>query len=272
MNWTLRMFLSETKTKKKKLHHVRHFYLDKRKQLKHACIHTLFSDNIIKRLLTLILFDLSDTFSLLFISFYCSNLFFALIFPASLLDDHPQRNPASKVLESRLDPSIRQVRFPQEAAKAAVAVRGPLRAHVSGGGVFYCFFLACEKFWECSTLHSPPALSFSFSLFFFFFFFWLEISLSTLIPLFRPGSVHSGSASWDDFRWVFSVELGVSFFPDRLPLYLCLDSDIVSPLRLRLVEGLCVFRCNLPPALLAEWPGSFRATAVTRGRNGTETD
>ena len=36
-----------------------------------------------------------------------------------------------------------------------------------------------------------------------------------------------------------------------------LDSRIVSPLRLRWVKGVCVLRCNLPPALLAEWPGSF---------------
>ena len=36
----------------------------------------------------------------------------------------------------------------------------------------------------------------------------------------------------------------------------CLDSGIVSPLRLHCVKGVCVFRCNLPPALLAEWPGS----------------
>ena len=40
---------------------------------------------------------------------------------------------------------------------------------------------------ECWTIHSPPAL--------FFFFFEEEIRSRTLIPLFRPGSVHSGSAS-----------------------------------------------------------------------------
>ena len=40
---------------------------------------------------------------------------------------------------------------------------------------------------ECSTTHLPPAL-----------FFEVEISSHTLISLFRPGSVHSGSASWDD--------------------------------------------------------------------------
>ena len=40
---------------------------------------------------------------------------------------------------------------------------------------------------ECSTIHSPPAL--------FFFFFKVEIGSRKLIPLFRPESVHSGSAS-----------------------------------------------------------------------------
>ena len=33
---------------------------------------------------------------------------------------------------------------------------------------------------------------------------------------------------------------------------LCLDSGIVSQLRLHWVKSVCVFRCNLPPALLAE--------------------
>ena len=32
---------------------------------------------------------------------------------------------------------------------------------------------------------------------------------------------------------------------------------MVSPLWLHWVEDVCVFRCNLPPKLLAEWPGSF---------------
>ena len=38
---------------------------------------------------------------------------------------------------------------------------------------------------------------------------------------------------------------------------LCLDSGLISPLRLRWVKSVCVFRCNLSTALLAEWPGSF---------------
>ena len=40
---------------------------------------------------------------------------------------------------------------------------------------------------ECLTIHSPPVL--------FSFFFLVEISLRTLISLFTPGLVHSGSAS-----------------------------------------------------------------------------
>ena len=41
---------------------------------------------------------------------------------------------------------------------------------------------------ECLTIHSLPAL----------FFFKVQISSRTLIQLFMPGSIHSGSASWDD--------------------------------------------------------------------------
>ena len=33
-------------------------------------------------------------------------------------------------------------------------------------------------------------------------------------------------------------------------------------------SGACVFRCNLPPALLAEWPGSFTCYCITRRWNG----
>ena len=50
-------------------------------------------------------------------------------------------------------------------------------------------------------------------------------------------------------------ELRVSSFPGIVPT-LCQDS-IFSPLRLLWVKGVCMFRCNLPPTLLAEWPGSF---------------
>ena len=42
-------------------------------------------------------------------------------------------------------------------------------------------------FGDCSTIHSPPAL-----------FLRVEIRSHTLISFLRPGSVHSGSVSWDD--------------------------------------------------------------------------
>ena len=41
----------------------------------------------------------------------------------------------------------------------------------------------------------------------------------TLMPLFRPGSVHIGSASCDDCDQVFPDKLRVSLFPDRFPHY-----------------------------------------------------
>ena len=53
-----------------------------------------------------------------------------------------------------------------------------------------------------------------------------------------------------------------------------LDSGTVSPLRLRWVKGACKFRCNLPPALLAERPGSFTChcgnTGVKRTPNKSQ--
>ena len=51
------------------------------------------------------------------------------------------------------------------------------------------FFLACEDLGECTTIRSPSAL------FVVVVIFQMDISSHTLIPLFRPGSVHSGSAS-----------------------------------------------------------------------------
>ena len=44
---------------------------------------------------------------------------------------------------------------------------------------------------ECSNIHSPPALV----LLLLLLFLEVEISSHTLIPLFMPGSVHSGPAS-----------------------------------------------------------------------------
>ena len=47
----------------------------------------------------------------------------------------------------------------------------------------------------------------------------MEISSCKLIPLFTPGSVHSGSASWDDCGRVYPDKLRASSFPDWFPHY-----------------------------------------------------
>ena len=53
---------------------------------------------------------------------------------------------------------------------------------------------------------------------------------------------------------MFPDKLHVSSFPVRFPHYwLCNNSSIVSPLKLCWVKGACVFTCNLPSELLAEW-------------------
>ena len=55
---------------------------------------------------------------------------------------------------------------------------------------------------------------------------------------------------WPNLPWWDACELA------SLPIP-CVDS-IFSPLQVHWVRGiLCVFRCNLPPALLAEWLWSF---------------
>ena len=38
-----------------------------------------------------------------------------------------------------------------------------------------------------------------------------------------------------------------------------------DPTSLGQVKGVCVFRCNLPPALLAKWPGSFMCYCGNKG-------
>ena len=71
-------------------------------------------------------------------------------------------------------------------------------------------FSSLARIWgECSTSHSPPNP----------FFFEVAISSRTLIPLFMPGLVPSGSAGLDDCGRMFSDKLRVSSFPDRFPHY-----------------------------------------------------
>ena len=73
----------------------------------------------------------------------------------------------------------------------------------------YGFFLACKDFGGRFD-DSLPTL---------FFCFvkkkYVQVVISSLTPisLSKPGSVHSGSASWDNCGWVFPDELRVSLFP-----------------------------------------------------------
>ena len=80
-----------------------------------------------------------------------------------------------------------------------------------------CWLFPCvQGFWENVWQFIPRLHGFCLG---FFFFLIVEISLHTVIPLFRPGSVHSGSMSWDDCVWVFPDKLRVNSFPDRFPHY-----------------------------------------------------
>ena len=90
-----------------------------------------------------------------------------------------------------------------------------------GGG----FFLTSENS-EGRFKDSFPART---SCFFTLFSFKVEISSHTPIPLYGPGSIHSGSASWDDCEQVFPDDLHVSPFSGQAST-LCLNS-IISPLR-----------------------------------------
>ena len=80
-----------------------------------------------------------------------------------------------------------------------------LRVPAGRGG----FFLRLRGFWE-NVRPFIPRLR---------FFFKSKISSGTLIPFFMRGSVHSGSASWDDCRRMFPYMLRVSSFPDMFLHY-----------------------------------------------------
>ena len=120
-----------------------------------------------------------------------------------------------------------------------------------GGGGCVGFSLPCEDFLRTFDNF------FSAWAFLGVFFFKVKISSHTLAPLFRPGSVHSGSASWDwdDCGWVFPVKLCVSSFLDRFSH--CAWTADSKPTLTLLGQGCNVLRCNLPAALWAKWLVSF---------------
>ena len=108
---------------------------------------------------------------------------------------------------------------------------------------------------ECLTIHSCLRI----------FFFEVENSSCTLISLFRPGAVHSGSASWDNCGRMFLDESRVSSFPYRFPHYawteaMSAHSDFV---------GSRVYAYLGVTALLAEWPESFTCHCSHNHESGT---
>ena len=55
-------------------------------------------------------------------------------------------------------------------------------------------------------------------------------------------------------------------FPQRFPNYAWTVASSAHS-RIRWVKDVCVFRCNLPPALFGEWPGSFTCHCSNRRWN-----
>ena len=116
-------------------------------------------------------------------------------------------------------------------------------------------------FGEGSKIHSPHAL-------FLFLFFKAGISSHTPIPLFKQGSVHSSSASWDDCGKVFPDELHVSLFSsvigsNTLPGQHCQPNHAGTRIYARLgVTCHLHFRQN-------DW-GLLCATAAAHGGTDTE--
>ena len=80
----------------------------------------------------------------------------------------------------------------------------------------------------------------------------------------RLRSDHSSTASWEllpSVSWRVVCEL---VFPDRFPHY---DWWHGRPTPTLSGQSACMFRCNLPPAILAEWLWSFVRHCGNRGGN-----
>ena len=132
---------------------------------------------------------------------------------------------------------------------------------------WWWLFPHLQGFWE-NVRPFTPRLRFLLLLGFFVVFFLVEINSRTLIPLFRPRSVHNGLASWDDCGRLFPDKLRVSSFPDRFPhsAWIAASSDHFG----LWVKGVCVFSCSLPHALFAKWPGSFTCHCGNTGVQRTQ--
>ena len=114
-------------------------------------------------------------------------------------------------------------------------------------------FSSLARIWgDCSTIHSST-IHFPSALFFFFFNGdWLVHTNFTLWAGISPQWLSELSRQWLSVPWRVACE----FVSLKIPT-LYLDSGIISPPRILWVKVVCVFRCIMPPALLAEWPRSF---------------
>ena len=132
----------------------------------------------------------------------------------------------------------------------------PSIAHLSGVSLTHMcvhgFLQACEDYGALLLL------------LFFFFGKWRSACMRLLQPFRTRISSYWLSKLrqlWTNIPWRVACEL--------LSLMLCLNS-IVSPMGLYWVKGVCMFCCNLPSALLAEW-GFFQALLrYLRGETHTE--
>ena len=104
-------------------------------------------------------------------------------------------------------------------------------------------FSSSARIWgERSTVHSLPAL--------FFFFFKLRLARA---HYFHSLGQDQSTVAQPTETTVTECSLTSCVWARFLMVpTLCLDSVIVGLLRLRWVKDVCVFGCNLPPALLAE--------------------
>ena len=85
-----------------------------------------------------------------------------------------------------------------------------------------------------------------------------------------PGSVHSSVSKLRQLWPDVPRQVGWALISGQVPT-LCLNDNIVSPLWLQWVKGVHLFRCNLPPTLLEEWPGSFTCHCSNTGVERTPT-
>ena len=127
---------------------------------------------------------------------------------------------------------------------------------------WWCWlFPRLRRFWENVRPFIPRLRPL-----FCFVLFKVDISSRTLIPLFRPGSVHSGSASSNECAHMFPDELRVSPFLDRFRHYAWTVVQSAQPEFI----GSNVYACLGVTSYLHFWQigrGLLRATAARRGRN-----